>query len=145
VKVLFLDIDGVLNSATFLSQQDSCHAISSDMVAHINRVIEATSCKIVISSTWRLYWPLGELKAILRQRGLRDVIIDKTPNLGSRDTEILSWLSNNPHTVTTFAVVDDDIGDLHGVQDRLVATSFVTGATSQTADKLIELLNEDRE
>ena len=140
VKVLFLDIDGVLNSASFLSQERRCDAISREMVEHINSVIRATSCKIVLSSTWRIMWPMSEIKAILRQHGLIDVIIGKTRDLGRRDDEILDWLKWNGNDVAKFAVVDDDISDITGVKDRLVAPSFVTGCTEAHADLLVGLL-----
>ena len=143
MKVLFLDIDGVLNSAAVLEARGRHDAIDRGMVEQINRVTTETGCSIVISSSWRWLWKLGELKAILRQHGLIDVVIDVTPKDKQdrrRDNEIQTWLAAHPE-VTSFAVVDDDTADLTGVQDRLVGTSFMTGILPHHANRLIELLS----
>lgn len=143
MKVLFLDIDGVLNSAKVLEEKGRHDAIDHDMVEQINRVTTTTGCSIVISSSWRWLWSLGELKAILRQHGLHDVVIGATqtkPRLERRDEEILAWLAQHPE-VKQFAVVDDDSFDLTAVADRLVHTSFITGTLPEHADRLIELLS----
>lgn len=145
MKVLFLDIDGVLNSSHFLEDLKSGQdAICPDMVAQINKVTDATSCKIVISSTWRLYWDLEDLIQILRKHGLTGDVIDKTPDLrlGRRDDEILAWLANRSNLMA-FAVVDDHAKDLVKVKDNFVHTSFVHGIQSHHADALIALLNHD--
>lgn len=143
MKILFLDIDGVLNSAQVLADRGRHDAIDRDMVEQINRVTATTGCKIVVSSSWRFLWPLSELKQVLRSHGLHDVIIDATqikPRLGRRDEEIQAWLANHPE-VTQFAVVDDNSFDLTAVADRLAHTSFVTGILPEHADKLIQLLS----
>lgn len=143
MKVLFLDIDGVLNSAAVLHDKGRHDAIDRGMVEQINRITTETGCSIVISSSWRYLWQLGELKAFLRQHGLIDVVIGATPKDSGehrRDNEILAWLAAHPE-VLSFAVVDDDIADLTGVQDRLVGTSFTTGILPHHADKLIEMLS----
>lgn len=141
MKVLFLDIDGVLNCGATFEGKHRCDVIDRDMVQEINRVIQATDCNVVISSSWRLAWPMGELKARLRQEGMIDRVIDKTPMLRRRDDEILAWLKEHPE-VTRFAVVDDDSFDLTAVADRLAHTSFETGLLAKHADRLIELLND---
>lgn len=145
-KVLFLDVDGVLNSRSVLTRWNeqgrrASEAIDNEMVARINRVVDATGCFIVISSTWRLCWPMGELTAKLRQHGLRDVVIGKTPTLKRRDEEILAWLAENKG-VAHFAAVDDDTFDMTGLGDRLVATSFETGIQDNHVEQLIKLLND---
>lgn len=141
MKILFLDIDGVLNSAQTFEDKHRHDAIDTTMVERINKVVEQTECKIVISSTWRILWTLGELSHILRLHGLRDVVIGETPDLGRRDVEILAWLEEHPE-VQQFAVVDDDAHDLTKVSHRLVQTSFYTGILDEHTDKLIELLSK---
>ena len=68
MKVLFLDIDGVLNNdKTFEEVHDyyvktGYHKveIGLDMVERLFKIIEATGAKIVLSSSWRLGWNLIE-------------------------------------------------------------------------------------
>ncbi len=50
--ILFLDIDGVLNGHE--KYPDSPYTtIRPDCIAHLNAVVKATDCRIVISSAWR--------------------------------------------------------------------------------------------
>ena len=52
--VLFLDIDGVLNSRECWDRLRGLrHKIDREKVALLNEVVAATDCRIVVSSTWR--------------------------------------------------------------------------------------------
>lgn len=63
--VLFLDLDGVCNSTRFMVERakagtwdsadpkDWTNMLDPVAVALLNKVVEATGCKIVISSSWR--------------------------------------------------------------------------------------------
>ena len=52
MRVLFLDIDGVLNGHEILLAAGCC-GIDPKCVAHLNWVLERTGCKLVLSSAWR--------------------------------------------------------------------------------------------
>ena len=56
-KVLFLDIDGVLNSSKFfdsLNDEDaSWKEIDEEAVKMLQRIKEETDCKVVMTSSWR--------------------------------------------------------------------------------------------
>ena len=141
-KILFLDIDGVLNSAHVIDEQRRADAIDRDMVERVNRIIDATDCKIVISSSWRLYHTFRNLKRCLTQHGMRDVAIDITPELdraeNNRGDEICAWLGIHPE-VTQFVILDDynDMGD---IKDHLVQTTFKHGLQDEHVAKAISLL-----
>jgi len=140
MKVLFLDIDGVLNRYDMFAGRCSREIISDEMVARINRVVKETGCSVVVSSSWRLIMSLDELSLLLEEHGfLSEVIIDRTPHIDRRDNEILVWLRDHKD-VTKFAVVDDEASDLTDVKDQLVRTSFDTGILDEHADQLIEML-----
>ena len=101
MHVIFLDIDGVLNSETFgrsleekhrqlghddLSKADpTCdcfylfHQIDRAAVARLNRLVAETGSKIVISSSWRRTFDLPEVTRILTEHGLVAEIIGETP------------------------------------------------------------------
>lgn len=65
MKVIFLDIDGVLNSHKYLKtgkfrKGESFHEVNVSMidpktVKHLNAIVAATGAKIVLSSSWRIY------------------------------------------------------------------------------------------
>lgn len=145
MKVLFLDIDGVLNSIR------TCHAYLGypsphpthrdwdkfdDVAVHlIRQLCERTECKIVLSSTWRLYkgWEdLGEF--------LKLPIIGRTPDAITRRRgyEIDLWLKENQ--VEKYAIVDDD-SDMEPHQfPYFVQTSNKDGMSFDNFEKLLELL-----
>jgi hypothetical protein len=52
VKVLFLDIDGVLNGHEWDDEAQSCN-IRRECVKHLNLVVREAGCRIVLSSAWR--------------------------------------------------------------------------------------------
>lgn len=140
MKVLFLDIDGVLNCQETISLPDQIDPVK---VALLNWICRETECKIVISSTWRLLHPLLEITSILRSREFNGQIIDKTPDFKrsmARGQEIQTWLKDHPE-VTNWAVVDDDTADMAEVAHRQVVTSFSDGGLKPIhARQLIELL-----
>lgn len=111
-RILFLDVDGVLNSATFFAENPPMPVTSVDprAVRRIRRVVEATGALVVLSSSWRKQ---PELVDVLRTAGVP--IHDLTPTLTgpnggtyvARRDEILAWLNEHPE-VTSYAIIDDD-------------------------------------
>jgi hypothetical protein len=145
MKVLFLDIDGVLNCTDTISLPDQIDPVK---VALLNWICRDTGCKIVISSTWRILHPLHEITAMLRNNGFTGEVIAKTPDFrvgNCRGMEIMWWVRNHPHNpeITKWAVVDDDTADMMEVAHRQVVTSFADGGLKPThAQQLIELLKD---
>lgn len=144
-KILFLDIDGVLNSAHVLDTQKRGDAIDRDMVSRINHIIDATGCKIVISSTWRLYHSLFAINKRLTSEGMHDnLIIGKTPRLDAhyynRADEILRWLKDNDD-VTQYIAIDDSAGEFDKIRDHLVATTWKDGLQDIHVTEAINKLN----
>lgn len=138
MKVLFLDVDGVLNSAAwFAANPDNLFALDPDAIARVQHIVAQTGVQIVLSSTWRL---LNDAVAALIANGL--TFLDKTPTLKSnnRGEEIGAWLA--AHSVDHFAIVDDDVdaGD-HGLRPWLVQTTFAAGLTDRDVAALIALLS----
>jgi hypothetical protein len=89
VKVLFLDVDGVLNSAAFLARvegsfargPDWVHMLDAEPCARLERVLAATGAKIVLSSSWRHHVDAGLMTVMLRRRGVEAAeVVDMTPH-----------------------------------------------------------------
>lgn len=57
MKILFLDIDGVLNSYQFYENKSNQELVDNPFdtacVRHLKTIIDATDAKIVLTSTWR--------------------------------------------------------------------------------------------
>jgi hypothetical protein len=153
MKVLFLDIDGVLNAHEFNEKAQST-TMRRDCVDQLNRVIEETDCYLVISSAWRYNITRGEMTVkgfghLLQSHGVmpnrvightrEDKYIEE-----ARATQILEWL-DAPYW-SRFAVVDDL--PIHNssagkkIQNYFGQTDGAIGLTPKNADELIRILNE---
>lgn len=141
MRVLFLDIDGVLNSARSavglggypmeLSQRGLFDQVA---IGLIRRMCQAGGISICLSSVWRLYNTPQEVAD-----GLELPVIDRTPKLvGPRGREIAHWLSEHPE-VTEYAIVDDDADMLEEQRPRFVKTHGWEGLTWECFCKLCEL------
>lgn len=152
MKIIFLDIDGVLNNRSFgeflLSircNHINYHILDPLCVRAFNRVLNNTDAKIVISSAWRVLKTLQEIERIFSRQGV-DIsgrIIDKTGKSNKlRGTDIQKWLDQTDHNVTDFIIIDDgdDMGELIG---HLEKTTWNTGFTEQNADNVIRYLNKE--
>ena len=64
MKILFLDIDGVLNSWRYdqerISLQDN---IDETRLPLLSRIVSSTNAKIVLTSSWRKHWERDSIKA----------------------------------------------------------------------------------
>lgn len=143
MKVLFLDIDGVLNSrrsATAFGGYpwdfDEKGMSRFDMVAFrlIQKLVKETGCKIVLSSTWRIGRTIEETS-----KGLDVEVIGHTPQLSAcRGEEIKEWLSLNK--VDKYAIVDDDGDMLDEQKPFFVQTNPIEGLSYINYDHLLHLL-----
>lgn len=115
MKVIFLDIDGVLNSRQYdLCRGDNEGNIDLSRLSLIKQLILCTGAEIVLTSTWRSHWdPNGEKTDMvgkeMEETFLRGGIsfYDKTPEINNdRAKEIKSWLEIHPDVVN-FVIIDD--------------------------------------
>lgn len=131
MKVIFLDFDGVLNSAKYLEEKERFgFAIDPARMVLLKQIVDATDAKIVLSTSWREHWskdPLqcdstGEIiNSFFSEFGLQ--IFDKTPELSTkRENEIRSWLDT--HTdIEGFVILDDRILFAEYLNGHFVKTS----------------------
>lgn len=149
-RVLFLDIDGVLNSATWfakmqadaLSRRPISHMIDPDCVARLNQILDASGAEVVISSSWRIVHSLGEINAALKEKGFTGKIIGKTPtNGGSRGAEIQQWLTAHGRTAEDLVILDDD-SDMGHLAPRHVCTSWGVGLTDADVGRTLALFGQ---
>jgi len=161
VKVVFLDIDGVLNSQAHFRMRNAgresrgeplvvdmsqwkIEAIDPVAVRRLNRLHEATGCVYVLSSTWRILESLDDMQALLEHHGFTGRLIDKTTHddLGDhtnqRGLQCAEWLSRHPE-VTGFVCIDDD-SDFANMRGFLVRTRNATGLLDEHVDLAIQRL-----
>jgi hypothetical protein len=135
MNVVFLDIDGVLNSHDWYKRRPSrerpINEIDPDAAARVQRLCDETGASIVVSSTWRLIHQLNALRSVFKARGLTAPVIGKTPghNNDPRGLEIQRWLDAARLTGTYpdgMVILDDDSDMVH-LTPWLVRTPFETG------------------
>ena len=92
MKIIFLDIDGVLNHEKWYERRyeniDMGLVVSEypkyefdpNSVECLNWLTDATNAKIVVSSTWRLGRTVEELQELLKSVGVTGEVIGKTPS-----------------------------------------------------------------
>ena len=142
MKIIFLDCDGVLNSSTWYATARSEDRDMSNHFNHIdpitvellNKIVEATGAKIVITSVWRKNHLVGEIAHWLRQLGCTGEVLGATPSLpsGIRGEEIQSWLNSSRHgRAMTKMVIIDDSCDMAHLLPHLVRTSHYGGGLQQ--------------
>jgi hypothetical protein len=165
MKVIFLDIDGVLNTEVFqrayfgilkrleVSRPEAKtlakaeirdeFGITFDPMATdmLGWVIESTGARIVISSTWRMSG-LRTMQTMWEMRSLPGEVIDITPRLNTpRGEEIAEWLRGNQ--VDSYVIIDDDSDMLPEQLENFVKTHPQYGITFQDALKCVEILSKD--
>lgn len=128
-KVVFLDIDGVLNSYRYDQQRfDDEENIDITRLPLLKQLLDATGAKLVLTSSWRRHWePAGvrmdavgqKLEATFGSCGIR--LQGKTPELGDRPAEILEYLRQHPQ-VERFVILDDIKFGWGSLDDHVVKT-----------------------
>lgn len=161
MKILFLDIDGVLNDHG--QMMNLYCGIHPDKVERLNTIINATNCYIVISSAWRYMILGGDMtirgfEHMLVSHGVNccQRIIGHTPSDNDVDTrgkQITEWINNGlPPIMAQFKtahfkyVVVDDLNKEIGIQiseagHPLVQTNGDIGLTDSDVERIISILN----
>ena len=147
MRVIFLDIDGVLNSWA------SFYKITTEKLQLLNDLIEQTDAKIVISSSWRIgskdvkefldknfskrTFRLDNFKDATNRECIENIfyndnIIGLTDTFGpSRGDEIKRWLDNHSDDIESYVILDDDTDMLDDQLEHLVQTDTYYGITNR--------------
>ncbi len=149
MKIIFLDIDGVLNSKTFYKTVDRTkkdwNRFNPLAIEMIRRLIEEFKASIVISSTWR-YAFVKELKNELIKSGLIKYLHKdwKTPEIypSHRGEEINLWLDNHPEAID-YVIIDDDENILEEQKNWFIRTDTEEGMTEEHYYKVRQIFQPD--
>ncbi len=142
-KVIFLDIDGVMNSVS--TRPHAPRGLVDDLdpanVAVLNTIVQATGAVVVVSSSWRLTTPFPALVASFAAAGCLAEIVDVTPDLDPhhRHREVAAWLAAQPAPPARFVVLDDDF-DMPDFPDKLVRTRKLYGLCARDLPAVLALL-----
>lgn len=143
MKVVFLDVDGVLNTSktyervyhSFKNTGKKELEIDSFRLEYLKKIIDETGANIVLSSTWRRFFEKLDNKIVPRNEKVKqfydmlnnynieiyDILI--YDNDINREELIIEWLSKNE--VDSFIIIDDEPNMFNELLDRLIKTSKV--------------------
>lgn len=168
MKIIFLDIDGVLNHQAFYSKRYELmkaknysveHPLSEfcpDSINNLNTLIAETDAKVVISSTWRMGRTVDELQSILNCVGFIGEVIGCTPNLKGDDcmrgNEIHKWIKDACKTMpefegvdyynfTEYVILDDDSDMLYWQRNNFLLIDRFVGLTMGAVFQAKKILN----
>ena len=167
-KYLFLDFDGVLNTAKYakilrkegIDHYDEYGAMfDPHTINNLRSIVDQTGCKIVLSSTWRNEG-LMRMQALWKDRNLPGELFSMTPILMSttyqdskngemfsiaernaKALEIKAWLQKNATEASPYVILDDENVFFHNQQEHLVLTDEYDGLNAQKAQMAIEILS----
>lgn len=171
-KVIFLDVDGVLNSNRTLYEDIS---LEDDLILNLKEIVNKTKAKIILSSSWRLSTEaVAMLMDGLDKFGLAisgmtcdgvdldwlekyefdatkkylDTKFDYNENrqikiTHDRGAEIFKWLHD--HDDCVYVILDDEIEDIKPYfnESAIVKTSYKTGLTKEDVKKAIQILDKN--
>lgn len=150
-RIIFLDIDGVLNNRESMMRQTSLSvfSVSAECAARLRSVVDELDIKLVLSSTWRF-------RGDSRKQGLgfwraKDALLDvgwsHAPFIGytddlvrqglvrQRGDECNAWIEKNGRPGDRFVAVDDD-GDFDRFVGTLVKTQHEPGLVDEDVEKI---------
>lgn len=159
MKVIFLDIDGVLNTMSTKEEIEGYTFVSDGKVALLKELIDQTGAKLVLSSTWRRGWYCKERLKQLSESDKQDIrrfealckklhefgieLMDYTDDFGLRGQEIDAWLKAwQGEPIEAYVILDDMCGtELRPHAQYLIQTSLSGGMNEKHVQCAIKLLN----
>ena len=154
IVIIFLDIDGVLNSTEWAEERPPLglipprlaqealeeERIDPSCVERLRHLVAATGAQLVMSSTWRHRMAVPEFLRLFALYGWADApIIGVTPYIAglTRGDEVQAWLLNNDYA-GAYVCLDDDEDFRKG--QLLVQTDRDVGLTNLDVARCLELL-----
>lgn len=145
MKVIFLDVDGVLNSY----ERGGPRAISKGKLKKLRDIVWCSDAKIVVTSSWRLEpKAYAKLKRYLSYKGM--YIFDRTIDMqdaAPRGDEITFWLDEFQELGIDGYVILDDMHESQ-FEDHvynLVQTDSNEGLTDKDVLIALDILNHGDE
>ena len=143
-KIIFLDFDGCITNYA------SSFKLNPDKLTLLGKIIEATDCSLVISSTWRS----DDVKTTIEKlsdpsdfynNGIvfpfcnRIVGVTDRIEYAKRGVEIAKWIKDNNFT-GRYVILDDMSDMLNEQKPYLVLTDLWEGLTDTDVEKAIRIL-----
>lgn len=152
INIIFLDIDGVLNTERFIKYQVENHESDYYLADYnfdpicmnnLKSLIDETNALIVLSSSWRLNNKLIDIiLGNFKQYGIDKGILDITPLLHTtRGLEINHWLNKQSCKDINYVILDDEDFDIK--DSNLVKCNPYYGFTKNELNQALNILKGD--
>lgn len=153
LKLIFLDVDGVLNNNdTRVTTKDGWCFVDDELVSRLSEIVHKTGAKVILSSTWREGWnKKDESKNASYFNELRDKLLeydvhlfDKTPEVSRthiRGDAIGEWFGSIDYDVESYIILDD-YNDMGCFSSHLLQTAGGRGLTEEDVEMAITYLNK---
>lgn len=148
-KILFLDIDGVLNTE---QQQWRCqmegippidkfgYTFDPKAVSYLGDILDKTGSEIVLSSSWK-FLGMSVLRDLWRVRHLPCTTTDTTPdNQEGKGLEIKEWLEKYQNEVDNYVIIDDEDVALPEQQAHFVKCNPQFGINRKVMETVLRIL-----
>ena len=141
MKILFVDVDGVLNTISDVRNYGNEY-ICREKLHLLKHIAAETDCHIVLSSTWRLIPKYKDI-VMVALTSVNLPLYGVTPNMKSRDMEIMDYLGRLTIPDIKYAIIDDCYSNFTNLKDghNLFLVNENMGLTMKTAIKVIRHLN----
>ncbi len=162
MKIIFLDIDGVLNSNLWNREHENeiknGFLVDAEKIKLLSKLIITTKAKIVLHSGWRFWFdekflPTRKESAflmnLLKEHGI--AFYDFTPDLTTEEIrkskqfsitkpdEILLWLKNHSD-ISSWVVIDDICLNNEIISNHQIKPDSKIGLSSSDIAKAVKLL-----
>lgn len=160
MKVIFLDVDGVLNCMSTRERICGLVGIEDRLVKRLARIVAFTGAEIWLVSSWKESWICGDELGVylesklagygLKISGMVD-FFDVDPE--KRGYQVMLWLDewlrdmDREETIESFVILDDewfDYGDWSPLEGRVVKTEFYEkdgGLKDLHVEQAVKILN----
>jgi hypothetical protein len=140
MKILFLDIDGVLKPARsyWLKPHKPDGNFDPLGVAAVNSICRETGAHVVFNTQWNTAG-YARMTAIARAEGMTMPVMDITNFPGrtkDRDIGIRDWLAKTPLYIERWCAMDDEAVAV----ENLVRVDYNNGISSQNYSDAVRLL-----
>lgn len=133
-RIIFTDIDGVLNVNYKKKWKKSC-------IELYNKITEDLNLYPVITSTWRIPYDIDKLNEIFKTQGINRKILGTTILLqpSIRGLEILEFIERN--NIKEYCIIDDKINDIKDYVDNIIHINNDYGITEKDLIKIRKVFN----
>ena len=125
--------------------------IDDRAIANLNRVVEETGCKVVLSSSWRSSRESDNafIEYIFKLKGFKYELYDVTPRIWvkefgtQRGEEIQLWMDkeSEKNEIESYVILDDDSDMLPKQMSNFIHVDGQVGLIDKDVFKAIKILN----